>query len=345
MHQYTQKCICLFTLGLPQAPSLPRLVAWRPHFFTYTTGPTITIDIPAHCRHAVKAIVETLELPSLQTIDNPRPSLGTTTDNPRSTLQLHFEIDRITPMHMESILKWLSNTLTDYQAIVGLHSTMASPTAMLVDVMSPTAGYTHGSLCWSTLVLSPRLLLVETRYDASTWSSSLTTAWQLNPTTSGTKIRYRPSTNTKPLFAQVQAIAADIAAVRARKSHTYTKPTMDNPRTLQATISMPLGTCGPADQWIPRFMEQVATNNNLPLRPSTTDTGLDIHRWKAVTSYEGTWTGKIIVQLANTDELHQLRRTLHGQGIAIQHHLAGIYVDSDHVDFSSRATGATMRSP
>ena len=120
---------------------------------------------------------------------------------------------------MEVLLQWLSTTLQDFQAIVGVQTSMASPTAMLLDVMPPAAGYTHAALSWSTLVISPRLLLVETRTDAPTWSSNLTAAWEHNPNTSGIKIRYRPSTNTKPLFAQVQATAADIAAVRARKGH------------------------------------------------------------------------------------------------------------------------------
>ena len=215
---HAQKCIALFTLGLQQAPTLPSLKAWRPNFFSFATGPTITIDTPEHCRHSVRAVIDTLGLPALQSIDSFRPSLGSTRDMPRTALHLHFETGKITPMHMETLLKWLSNTLRDYQAIIGLQSTMASPTAMLVDVMSPAAGHTHAALSWSTLVISPRLLLVETRSDAPTWSANLTAAWQHNPNTSGIKIRYRPSTNTKPLYAQVQATAADIAAVRARKS-------------------------------------------------------------------------------------------------------------------------------
>ena len=247
-------------------------------------------------------------------------------------------------MLIEGLLKWLSNTLVDYQAIVGTTSTMASPTAMLVDVMSPIAGHIHAALSWSTLVISPRLLLVETRSDASTWSTSLTTSWQQNPNTSGIKIRYRASSNTRTLFAQVQATAADIAAVKARKGHTHSKPSLDNPPTLQATISMPLGTCGPSEHWLPMFMQQVATTNQLPLQASTAEAGLDIHRWKAISTYDGAWTGKVIVQLSNVDELRRLHRSLHGQGIEIQHHVAGIFVDSDHIDLSSRATGATVRS-
>ena len=341
---HTQKCIALFTLGIPQAPMLPTLKAWRPNFFSFATGPIIIIDTPEHGRHTVKAVIDSLGLPALQCIDSSRPSLGSTKDSPRVSLHLHFEAGKITTMHMEMLLQWLSTTLQDFQAIVGTQTSMASPTAMLVDVMSPAAGFTHAALSWSTLVISPRLLLVETRTDAPTWSSNLTAAWEHNPNTSGIKIRYRPSANAKPLFAQVQATAADIAAVRTRKSHAHSKPTLSNPPTLQATITMPLGTCGPSEQWLPMFMQQVATTNNIPLQASTSDAGLDIHRWKPVTSYDGTWTGKVLVQLANVDELHHLRRTLHGQGIEIQHHVAGIFVDSDHIDLSSRATRAPTRS-
>ena len=91
-------------------------------------------------------------------------------------------------------------------------------------------------------------------------------------------------------------------------------------------------------------MQQVAATNQLPLQASAAEAGLDIHRWKAISTYDGAWTGKVIVQLSNVDELRRLHRSLHGQGIDIQHHVAGIFVDSDHIDLSSRATGATMRS-
>ena len=148
----------------------------------------------------------------------------------------------------------------------------------------------------------------------------------------------------RPLFAQVQATAADIAAVRARKGHTHSKPTLDNPPTLQATISMPLGTCGPSEHWLPMFMQHVAATNQLPLQASTAEAGLDIHRWKAISSYDGAWTCKVIVKLANVDERRKLHRFLYGQSIEIQHHVAGIYVDSDHIDLNSRAIGATTRS-
>ena len=44
-------------------------------------------------------------------------------------------------------------------------------------------------------------------------------------------------------------------------------------------------------------MQRVAAVNNLPLQMSTSESGLDIHKWKAVMAYDNTWTGKIIVQL------------------------------------------------
>ena len=271
-------------------------------------------------------------LPALQAIDHPRPSLGSTKDMPRSTIQLHLEHGKLPPIHLESMLSWLSNALKDFQAIIGVLTTMSSPTAMLVDVMTASAGFTHAELSWSTIVISPRLLLVETRSDSNVWSSSFTTAWQHDPMTAGIKIRYRPSTSTKTTFAQVETTAADIAAVRARKAHTPSRPTLQNPPTLQATISIPVHTCGLLQQWLPTFMQRVATTNNLPLQASTTNSGLDIHKWRAIMAYDGAWTGKVIVQLATIQELRQLHKTLHGQGIDIQQHTAGIFVESDHVD-------------
>ena len=341
---HTHKCIGLFTLGQTNTIAQPQLSNWRLNFFKFETGPIINIDVPTQHRFATKNTLDSLGLPAVQTIDNPRPSLGSTTQQPRSTIHAHLEPGRITPIHMEGLLRWLSNTLKHFQAIVGVFNTMSSPTAMLMDCMSASAGHTHADLSWSTIIVSPKLLLVETRTDAHTWSTHLTAAWNQDPTSAGIKVRYRPSANVKPTFAQVQVTASEIAAVRARRGHAPSTPSLRNPATLQATITLPLGTCGPIDQWLPTFMQRVATTNNLPLQASTTDSGLDVHRYRALTAYDGSWTGKVIVQLANTQEVRQLHNTLHGLGIEIQQHTTGIFVESNHIDLGSHAIGASRRS-
>ena len=102
--------------------------------------------------------------------------------------------------------------------------------------------------------------------------------------------------------------------------------------------------CGPLEQWLPAFMQNVAIANNLPLQRSTTATGLDVHKWKAVMAYSGAWTGKVIVQLATQEELHRLHASLRGKGVEIQQHLAGISVDSLHVDLESHRAGLPAQS-
>ena len=335
---HTMKCIGLFTLGHASTRAQPQLSTWRLNFFKFEAGPIFIVDVPAQFRHTTKSMLIAMGLPAVQTIDNPRPSLGATPDQPRSAIRVHLEPGKLTPLHTEALLGWLSNALKDVQAIVGVLNTMSSPTAMLLDCMSATAGRTHADLCWSTLVISPKLLLVETRTDATTWTTHLTDAWNRHPTSAGIKVRYRPSANVKPTFAQVEATTSDIAAVRARKGHSPTTPTLRNPTTLQATISMPLGTCGPLDQWLPIFMQRVAAVNNLPLQRCTSESGLDIYKWKAVMAYDNTWTGKIIVQLRDPQELQHVYNSLHGQGIEVQHHVTGIMVESAHVDLRPSPT-------
>ena len=48
----------------------------------------------------------------------------------------------------------------------------------------------------------------------------------------------------------------------------------------------------------------------------------------------------MLVQLTSQQELGQLHASLHGKGVEIQKHLAGITVDSSHVDLSVLATQA-----
>ena len=284
-----------------------------------------------------------MNLPAVQAIDHPRTSLGSTRETPRARIHIHMEPGKLTPIHLEALLKWQQTALKDFAAIIGTLSTMASPTAMLLDCMANTTGHVHGHLSWSSLVISPRLVLVETRTDSSTWNADLAAAWNHNPTTSGIKVRFRPSARTRQPFAQVEATAANIAAVRARKGQTQSSPTIRNPPTLQATISLPLATCGQLDQWLPTFMQKVSTANNIPLQMTSSETGLDIHHWKAIMAFDGSWTGKVLVQLATAQEVHQLHASIHGKGIEVHHHLAAIAVDSNHLDLSSRAAPSTAQ--
>ena len=51
---HAHKCISLFTLGQPTAHALPRLTTWRLNFFSFTSGPIITVDIPTQFSSAVR---------------------------------------------------------------------------------------------------------------------------------------------------------------------------------------------------------------------------------------------------------------------------------------------------
>ena len=89
-------------------------------------------------------------------------------------------------------------------------------------------------------------------------------------------------------------------------------------------------------------MQCVATSNGLPLQQSTSESGLEMHTWKAVMAYDGSWTGRVVVQLASAQEVYKLHDSLHGKGVEIQHHLAGIMVDSEHLDLGNHE--ATTRA-
>ena len=90
-------------------------------------------------------------------------------------------------------------------------------------------------------------------------------------------------------------------------------------------------------------MQKVANINRLPLKKSSAETGLDIYHWKPMMSYDGGWTGQIVVQLTTPLEVQQLHSAIHGKGIEIQSHTAAIYVDSDYIDLDRRQLSTKPR--
>jgi hypothetical protein len=239
------------------------------------------------------------------------------------------------PLLLEMLLLWLRKTLRPCEAVVGHVGSISSPTALLMDFPSPQAAHTHGDLAWSTMILSPKLAIVETRTQASIWREEMTSTWEQEPGIAAEKLCPRPSQGQGGTFAQVSATSAQLAAVRARRGHAALAPSLQNPPTLQATISLPLQTTGPLMLWLPAFMAKASEACAIQLHMNNTESGLDTHQWKAIVDYEGAWTGKVLVQLANTQELLTLHARLHGQGVNIQHHTAGIEVDSLFVDLNT----------
>jgi len=322
-------------LSTPNGPVSPRLSLWQPTLFTARAGPMIWIDVPAQHKYAVQKVVPTLGLPGFLAADPPRPSLGNTKEHPRACVHLHLHPNSQTPLWLEMMLPWLQKALAPFQGVVGHIGSVSSPTALLMDCPSPQAAFTHGALCWSSLVMSPTLVLLETRTAATTWGDALTTAWRQDPNTAGERVRYRPSSQHPGVFAQVQATDAQLAAAKARKGHNAVAPSISRPLTLQATLTIPIQTTGHLTTWLPAFMSKAAETCAIPFQPAATDTGLDVHSWRAIFNWEGSWTGKVVIQLANAAELSRVHTRLQGMGVDVYHHIASISVESRFVDFDN----------
>ena len=312
----------------------PRLSLWQPTFFTSDSGPVVCVDVLGTHKAAVHELLPTFRLPAIVAIDLPRNSLGSTKGAPRVCFHLHFE-GTLGALVLEMLLIWLRKALQSFGALVGHIGSVSSETAMLLDCPSPEAAHTHGGLCWSMIVLSPKLVLLETRTGAETWPSDMTMAWSQDPRTAGEKVRCRTSQNPRATFAQVAATSDQLAAARTRRSDP---PSLGDPTTLRASISLQVGTTGPISQWLPAFMSKTSEVCGLRLSMAGDDGGIDIGQWRAVVDYEGCWTGRVLVQLQSVNEVLTLRRQLHGQGVRIQHHVAGIEVDSLHVDLHGAAS-------
>ena len=245
-------------------------------------------------------------------------------------IQVHFQTGVKDTLATETIIRWLCNVLDPFWVVVGQVGTMSSSTARLVETNSAHSGYRLRDLCTSARVISNKLLLVETHRTAEEWNARLTDEWRRDPATAAEKLMRRPSDRLPGTIAQVQATQNQIAVARNTALHAE-GPDAARPDCLRATLELPLGTSGPCNFWMPHFMKHVGDACQLELQQAPETDALDWHRWRPIMNFDGGWSGKIVVQLRNRQELTTMHATIQGRGARILDHVAAINLSSDHI--------------
>ena len=189
------------------------------------------------------------------------------------------------------------------------------------------------------LAVSPKLVLVITRAEKDTWEVSLTEAWKDEPASCCERLRHRPLKELGTL-AQIQATGAQIAAAKERKAHSADATDPGRPKTMQATVSIPLGITGPLEGWIPKILDGIAANGKTTLTRAAGDEGLRAHEWKPIFRADGSWQGKMVIPCTSRQELQQLHRAAHGARVASGGHEASIEVESLFTDFDGGGRAA-----
>ena len=107
---------------------------------------------------------------------------------------------------------------------------------------------------------------------------------------------------------------------------------MKNPKSLQATIHIPLGTTGNLDEWASRMMQGMANECMVSLTKAPDEHALRNREWKPLYNAEGGWMGKIVVQCNDEEELLRMHGHLQGKKVGIGGHMAAIRVQSDFLN-------------
>ena len=157
----------------------------------------------------------------------------------------------------------------------------------------------------------------------------LTESWKSNPLHTGEKVKYRPSKGASDTFARITALPTQIARAKACKGHDAVELSLDRPRTLQATISIPLGATHDVADWASQLMETLAAKSLVVLTRAKDDEKLGIREWRPLLDFEGKFAGKILVQCSDESELRRLHGTLHGKQVNIGEHSTALGVHSD----------------
>ena len=86
-------------------------------------------------------------------------------------------------------------------------------------------------------------------------------------------------------------------------------------------------------------MERIQQLSKVPLCRHTEEEGLGLGCWKPMLNFEGGWTGKILIQCREKQEMYKLHKTVQNKEINIQGHFSSININSNCVDVGNYLTG------
>ena len=83
-------------------------------------------------------------------------------------------------------------------------------------------------------------------------------------------------------------------------------------------------------------MQQISTDSQVRLSHHTDEQGMAMNSWREVCSFEGAWTGRILIQCSRKEELFQIHRLIHHKGITIQGHTTTASLLSHYIDLDTQ---------
>ena len=287
------------------------------------------MDIPEAHRWKVHRLLGALKLPYLQVIDPPKPSLGASKNEAWSTINIHFSALLGCALEREMLVKWLKGQIREFQPLLGWIALIRDADALLLEATSISAAQALSDLCVSQLTVSPTLTIISTTAGPEIWSARLTKTWTEHPLNTGEKVRYRPSLGGDEKFATIAALPTQIAGAKARRGHGPADISQVNPKSLQATLSIPLGATHDIEDWSTKLFEKLAGSCLVVLSRAKDEKALGLREWRPILDYEGKWAGKLIVQCTDEAELRRLHTALHGKQVTVGEHSASVGVHSD----------------
>jgi hypothetical protein len=331
--QQTQKDMAIFTLQLNNYRLPPQLTHWTTTQYKFNNYTTIWIDCPSAHKWHIYHSIDNLHIPGIITTDKPRPSRGSSNKHPQSTIKIHLGDDVGSQLQVQTVVSYLMKQFGHYQAIVGQQALLTNHTTKLVELEQPAALLETQHLWKGAVIVTPRIAIVESDASAALWGEALTAAWTRDPENAPTRICYRESHAVKSkTYAMVHATKEQMVKTKNRGGHKDIQPDSSKPETLRAILTTKLDVDGGIDRWLPGFMQQLGFNSGVAIKQASGDGSLLWNEWKPLLSFEGGWTGSIVIQTSSKQELLALQRAAQTTMLEIQGHVCAATIGSEWCD-------------
>ena len=308
------RSIAIVTLSTNSSTFNSVSTQWRTQLDSKREGPAIIVDVACAQELATQRALNESDLRGLLVWSGPLRSLGSVSDNQRSSFVGHFDGSIVSDLDVQLYMKMLRQSPTLQGALIGSRGLFTSEAALLADFGNVRSISEETHFLDEVVLVSPRLALLTTPHDSRYWGGTLTRQLRSDPTSAIKGIRYRPSKGGRP-WAKPAALPIQIQNARAQAAlrNAHTTATMEHQH--RCAISITEIPTGMPDDLLQVIVQHVSDILGLPLQRNDDLNAMRVYDWQPLQDPLGRWRGGLVVQCSNQQETRTLHDRLQGNCI------------------------------
>jgi len=297
------------------------VIHWRECLAAWQVGRSLVVDIPSKYVHKLKQLLwcegrapfhKPLQWGDIE------PSRASTKDGPRSACRGYFPQQGTSPLDFEIVCREVHERVKLVEGVVGSADLFQDKSALLMEVTNWDAVYKVRHMCKDLVSLSPKWALIKTQVRSEQWQEELSSLMRADPYCCVLRVMWRQSVQGGKTWATPAATMQQLQAVRVQAKQRL-GGNANGVAPLKETTVQVRGSLGPDPAGVLRgLMDSMRIKSSMDLQEVPHGQNLQDGQWSICVEPEsGRPTGRVRIQLHNSQQVSRLQKVAHQQVVSV----------------------------